>query len=225
MKQLFPKYQTAIGKIYNNISYNDYNEENSLRELLQFLTEINLSIETLNKYVYPAIDMTILYLIDYKRYKEFHSDDFKSKYYNLCLEKKELRQGYYNTIKQYYAYAPKIMNEINVQVEEVFIQDIDKLFGIHLGNSASKKDINAIYQTNREKINQDINEKSISPVLFEQFFDEDTVSQSLMYFKEELDELMNRLELWIEKGTQRNPNAYTSAEIKTNKLWKQFNIL
>ncbi|WP_269851486.1 hypothetical protein [Methanosarcina horonobensis] len=70
LKRLFPDNSEQIIIAMDKINYDNYNEEKSLRLIIELLKKTGLSIDDFNEYVYPSIDISEIYELDFKRIKD-----------------------------------------------------------------------------------------------------------------------------------------------------------
>ncbi|MEI6766895.1 MAG: DUF3883 domain-containing protein [Bacteroidota bacterium] len=213
--KLFPEYHEIITCVFNQINYDDYNEESSLRLIVQLLNATNLTLNTLNKFAYPSLNISELYDLDFKRIKEIKRPEFKNVLYSLCNNSKEDKKEFLNLLNRYDILVGVFINEINYDVEKDLHDQLLKQFEIELNDTP---DINfiQIYQSNKNAYESKSIDLKISKELANQFINERPDLESLLYFENSIQVLLDELVDWIGKTSPQEltgPNSMAKRKI------------
>lgn len=77
LQTLFPVYKDIIGQVFPQIDYTHYNEESSVRIILEFLKATGMSLAQFNHYLYPTLDISEVYTNDFVQIKSYYQPLFK----------------------------------------------------------------------------------------------------------------------------------------------------
>ncbi|MEO9256852.1 MAG: hypothetical protein ABI207_00645, partial [Crocinitomicaceae bacterium] len=187
--KLFPEFSSIISTVYNQINYENYNEEASLRLIVELLNKSQLSLGNFNRYAYPSIDITELYDIDFKRIRESEKSNFKQILYSDFLVSNRDKKDFVTTLSQYDVLTGSFQNEINYNVKNDLNFQLLELFNIQL---AERNEFNfeVIYTSGKFSYETKADELKISKELASQFLNENPDFESLLYFKSEIDILI-----------------------------------
>ena len=192
---LFPDFSEFISYIFDQINYENYNEEASLRLIVELLIMSNLSLQNLNKYIYPSIDITELHLLDFNRAKESKKMDFKQSLFSNFINTERDKKEFLNLLAQYDSLNGSFSDEINYNPEKDLTEQIFKWFNIDI-NVKSYFNFEEIYSLNKVKYENIAQQENISKDLATQFIYENQGYESLLYFDSEIEQLIYGLKEW-----------------------------
>lgn len=196
LRKYLPNLSKTISDSFDKINYEDYNEEVSLRLIVDLLTKSNLSLRDFNRYAYPSIDISELYDLDFKRIRESRKIDFKKALYSMLINSERDRKDFLKVLYQYDALKGSFHNEINYNVETDLNTLIREHFNIELTDMI---DINfeQIYSLNKTAYENKAEEHQISKELANQFLNEYPELENLLYFENEVNTLIERFKDWM----------------------------
>jgi hypothetical protein len=215
MVSLFPDFN--IDKIFNELNYENYNTEESSEKIVTLLKGAGKTIEEFNKYLYPPMDITELYEVEFKRYKDQIKSNFKNRLYKLCLGNKSLRINFMRTIDEYEDIKPTVINKIDFDVEQDLKSKIKAQFSIDMELETDIIEIDEIYLNNRNILVLKLSQNAIAPKLIDQFFSEERNYNGLVYFGDELDDLAAEINKWASTSVPPSGNPPKSKRMSFGK--------
>lgn len=201
LKKLFPYLNEIISTSFEQINYENYNEENSLRLIIELLRKSHLSLLDFNKFAYPSIELSDLYELDLKRFKEYKKKEFKQVLYSQFLNSNRDKKEFLKSIFKYDSLKGNFKNEINYDVEADLLEQLLEQFNINI-----LRDLNSnfeeIYSKNKKTYELKSEELNIPKELANQFINENIELESLLYFENEIQTLLEELKDWIPKTNE-----------------------
>ncbi len=199
--KLFPELSSVISTVYNQINYEYYNEEASLRLIVELLNKYQLSLVNFNRYAYPSIDITELYDIDFKRTKESEKSNFKQILYSDFLKPDKDKRDFVKILSQYDVLTGNFQKEINYNVKNDLNIQLLEIFNIQL-SEMNEFNFEEIYTSGKFSYETKAEEFKISKELANQFLNESSDLESLLYFESEIDILIEELKKWMLKANE-----------------------
>gem|GEM_PF-3642139 len=211
LKKIFPNLSEIISTSFEQINYENYNEENSLRQIIELLKKSQLSLLDFNKYVYPSIELSYLYELDLKRIKESKKKEFKQVLYSQFLNTDRDKKDFLKFIYQYDSLNGNFQNEINYDVETDLFFQLDELFNVKILEDFNFN-FEEIYSKNKKAFEVKSEEQNISKELANLFLNENTELESLLYFENEIQILLDKLNDWIPKTNEGDKGVKSLAK-------------
>ena len=201
LKKLFPYLNEVISTSFEQINYENYNEENSLRLIIELLRKSQLSLLDFNKFAYPSIELSDLYELDLKRIKEIKKKEFKQILYSQFLNSNRDKKEFLKSIFKYDSLKGNFQNKINYNVEADLLAQLGEQFNMNF-----LEDLNfnfeKIYSKNKKTYELKSEELNIPKELANQFLNENIELESLLYFENEIQTLLEELKEWIPKTNE-----------------------
>jgi hypothetical protein len=122
-------------------------------------------------------------------------------------------------INQYDSIKGYSRNTINYDIEKDLISRVKELFNLDLLNVKSDFDIESIYSNNKAKYENRLEGEQISKELGTQFLYETPKLESLLYFEDEIENLIIRLKEWVSvsnSGSPSNSNSVFNIDSPSN---------
>ena len=207
LKHNFPDASEQISVVFDRINYDNYNEEQSLRLIIELLKNTDLSIEGFNKYVYPSIDISEIYELDFKRIKDEKQREFKQAFYSSFINSEKDKKDFLKGINQYDSIKGNFKNVIDYNIKEDLSLRVQELFQIDLLNVKYDFDIEEIYFSNKTKYEKRAEEEQISRGHANQFLSENQNLESLLHFEDEIENLIISLKEWAPKSSDVSPSS------------------
>lgn len=201
LKKTFPKLSEVISSSFEQINYENYNEENSLRLIIELLKRSKLSLFDFNKYAYPSIELYGLYELDLKRIKENRKKEFKQVLYKQFLNTDIDKKQFLKSLARYDSLKGNFLNEINYDVEADLLLQLGEEFNLNIFEGLTFN-FEEIYSKNKKTFEVKSEEQNISKELAIQFLNEHIEFESLLYFEDEIQTLIDKLKDWIPKTTE-----------------------
>ena len=196
LKKLFPKISETISNCFDKINYDNYNEEASLKLIVELLNESNLSLQDFNRYAYPSINISELYYLDFKRIRESKKTEFKKVLYSMIINSERDKKDFLNMQYQYDTLTGIFQNEIGYDVETDLNIQLLEHFKIEL-REIDNINFEQIYFLNKSLYEKKTEKENIATELAYQFLDENPDLESLLYFKDEVNNLIEGLKDWV----------------------------
>lgn len=206
LKRHFPEASEQIAVVIDGINYDNYNEEQSLRLIIELLKKMGLSIESFNKYAYPSIDISEIYELDFKRIKEEKKKDFKQAFYSSFINSGKNKQDFLKGIFQYDTIKGDFKNIIDYNIEYDLSIRVQELFHLDLLNLKYDFNFEEIYSKNKTKYETRAEEEQVSKEIANQFLNENPNLESLLYFEDEIENLIISLKEWAPKFSEGSPS-------------------
>lgn len=201
LKKILPNLNEVISTSFEQINYENYNDENSLRLIIELLKKSQLSLLDFNKFAYPSIDLSDLYELDLKRIKEIKKKEFKQVLYSQFLNSNRDKKEFLKSIFKYDSLKGNFQNEINYNVEADLLAQLGEQFNMNY-----LEDLNfnfeEIYSKNKKTYELKSEELNIPKELAIQFLNENIDLESLLYFENEIQTLLDELKDWIPKTNE-----------------------
>lgn len=207
LKRHFPDDSEQIAVVIDRINYDNYNEEQSLRLIIELLKKTGLSIDSFNKYVYPSIDISEIYELDFKRIKDEKKREFKQVFYSSFINSEKDKMEFLKGINQYDSIKGYSRNVIDYNVEEDLISRVQELFQLDLLNVKYDFDIENIYFNNKTKYETRAEEEQISKEIAHQFLVENQNFESLLCFEGEIENMIISLKEWVPTSSVGSPSS------------------
>jgi hypothetical protein len=205
LKKLFPdsNHNEVISTVFGKINYDNYNEETSLRLIIDLINKTNVSLLNFNKYVYPSVDIYELYELDFKRIRGSKKQEFKQFLYSTFISSDKDKKEFLNLLSQYDLIKGNFQNNSNYNVEDDLLLQLHEQFKI---NFPVKDNFNfeEIYSSNKNTYETKAEAQNISKELANQFINENNELESLLYFNTEIDALIDKLKNWTSKENKKN---------------------
>lgn len=201
LKKIFPDLSEIISTSFEQINYENYNEENSLRLIIELLKKSQLSLLDFNKYAYPSIELSDLYELDLKRIKENRKKEFKQVLYSQFLNTGRDKKEFLKSIFQYDSLKGNFQNEINYDVEADLLFQLGVQFNVNILEDFNFN-FEEIYSKNKKTYEIKSEEQNIPKELANLFLNENTELESLLYFENEIQTLLEKLKDWIPKTNE-----------------------
>lgn len=227
LKRLFPESNKVIPHLFEQINYDNYNEETSLRHIIELLQESHLSLLNFNKYVYPSIDLTELYDLDFKRIREKKKKDFKQVLYSSYIYTDKDKKEFLKSLFQYDSLKGNFRNEIDFDVEADLHLQLLEQFNVAFSTEYNYN-FEEIYSKNKKIYELKSEEQKIPKELANLFLNENSNLESLLYFENEIQTLIEKLKSWIPKSNNigdENGNGLPKRRIKIGNSEFLFNDL
>lgn len=202
--RVYPQYQEIIVKVFDEINYEDINEETSSELIIELFKNVGIKIKRFNEFHYPPFDIRILYDIDFKRCLDLNKAKFKSYYFDMCLINSALKDTILDVLGDYDFLSPLYVNEVDYDVEQDLINIIKEKYDLDLSIKASINDTDLIYQGNLKLVEIRAMEFLSDKNLFDSFISENPRVQSLLYFEDQIDTILENLISWLGKGQIEN---------------------
>lgn len=216
LKKHFPEYSDQISIIIDKINYDNYNEDDSLRLIIELLTETNVSIKRFNIYAYPTIDVSELHKFDFKRMKENKKRDFKQIFYSSFLEHNIPKKDFLLGMQKYDSIEANCKNVIDYDVEEDLRSQVQELFQLDLVDVIDEYNFEDIYSKNKAIYENRAEKEGYSKEIANQFLNEKQSVGSLLYFRDEVENIIINLKKWI--PIAKDDKSDTGRKFKKNKL-------
>jgi hypothetical protein len=217
LKKLFPNLSEVISTSFEQINYENYNEENSLRLIIELLKKSQLSLLDFNIFAYPSIELSDLYELDFKRIKENRKKEFKQVLYSQFLNSNRDKKDFLKSIFKYDSLKGNFQNAINYDVEADLLVQLEEQFNMNL-----LEDLNInfeeIYSKNKKRFELKSEELNIPKELTNQFLNENGELESLLYFENEIQTLLEELKDWIPKTNEGDKGVAKNLAKKRIKL-------
>lgn len=207
LKHHFPEESEQIAVVIDGINYDNYNEEQSLRLIIKLLKKTGLSIESFNKYVYPSIDISEIYELDIKRIKEEKKREFKQAFYSSFINSEKDEKDFLEGINQYDSIKGNFKNIIDYNIEEDLSLRVQELFQLDLSNVKYDYNFEEIYSNNKTKYETRAEEEQIFKEIANQFLAENLNLESLLYFEDEIENLIISLKEWAPTFGDGSPSS------------------
>ena len=207
LKHHFPEESEQIAVVIDGINYDNYNEEQSLRLIIELLKKTGLSIESFNKYVYPSIDISEIYELDIKRIKEEKKREFKQAFYSSFINSEKDKKDFLEGINQYDSIKGNFKNVIDYNIEEDLSLRVQELFQLDLSNVKYDYNFEEIYSNNKTKYETRAEEEQIFKEIANQFLAENLNLESLLYFEDEIENLIISLKEWAPTFGDGSPSS------------------
>ncbi|MGE8340947.1 MAG: DUF3883 domain-containing protein [Flavobacterium sp.] len=211
LKKIFPNLSKIISSSFEQINYEDYNEESSLRIIVEILKGAELSLIDFNKYIYPSIQLTGLYELDLKRIKDIKKRDFKQALYRQCLNSERKKSEFLKCLKQYDFLKGNFQNDIDYDVEKDLLFQLREEFSMDTIENYNYN-FEEIYSKNKKLYEIKSEEQKISKELANLFINENLDIESLLYFETEIQTLLKKLNDWIPKTNRGHVNNANMAK-------------
>ncbi len=207
LKNSFPELAAIIASAFESIDYEDYNEESSLRLIIELLAKSEISLQKFNRYVYPSVYVTEVYELDFKRIKEDKKSQFKQAIFSRLVSSEDDKNDFFRILAEYENLRGRFQNEIGYDVELDLEKQLKEKFNIELEKEYEREaDCEKIYFSNKSVLESKLREIHISEDLLKQFFSERPELEYLLYFSEEIEKLLGLLLDWL-KDTKGNPQS------------------
>ena len=206
LKHYFPDASEQIAVVFDGINYDNYNEEQSLRLIIKLLKKTVLSIKSFNEYVYPSIDISEIYRLDFKRIKDEKEKEFKQVFYSSFINSEKDKTEFLKGINQYASIKGYSRNVIDYNVEEDLISRVQELFQLDLLNVKYDFNLEDIYLNNKAKYETGAEKEQISKEIAYQFLVENQKSESLLFFEGEIENLIISLKEWAPTSSVGSPS-------------------
>jgi hypothetical protein len=216
LKKLFPNLNEIISSSFELINYENYNEESSLRLILEILKKSQISLTDFNEYAYPTIELSELYELDLKRIKESRKKDFKQVLYVQCLNFERNKNEFLKCIWQYDSLKGDFQNDINYNVEADLLLQLNQRFNVKIFEDFNFN-FEEIYSNNKKIYIAKSEEQNISKELASLFLNENDELESMLFFETEIHLLLEKLKEWIPKtneGDKRDTSNLAKKRIK-----------
>ena len=215
LKNQFSTLNQTIEEHYDEIIYSNLNDEQTIRRVVNLLQQSRITISQFNKYIYPSIDLSPIYDLDFKREKSNQKERFKHAIYSACLEHRFSFDDFLNKINRYDSIQPNIVNEADYNVYDDLNNQTQQLFGVDLKGQFMAIDLNNLYQQNIGRLTQH-NSQLCTESLIMQFIRENRRAESLLYFESTLLDISALLSKWLEK--QRSSTESSSGPLKGKRI-------
>lgn len=199
---ILPELKDTIKNMYNEINYDNYNEEASARRILDLIKKSNITIDHLNQFIYPQFDIKDIYSTDFNLSKTKYRNSFKSNLYSNCLQNKLPKKNFRKLIKEYDNLLLFSTNT-NYDTDIELLDKVNELFGISIEQVEVMDEIDRLYSTNKETL-LNKNPQIFNINLLEQFLLQNEYAESLLYFNDEIDNVYNSYMKWIESNSGAN---------------------
>lgn len=195
--KLFPKHETILRTVFNEINYENTNEEYSSSQIVKLFAECAVTIKLFNAFHYPSIDISELYQLMYKRARESSKDIFMQLCFRRCESGELPKNSFTKLLVEYEGLTSPVVNEVDFNAVSDLESAVREKFSISLADTFSKCDLNTIYFDNKEKFLLASSLANIGRSLGEQFLNENAAMDSLLYFNDETDTVLQQLKSWI----------------------------
>jgi hypothetical protein len=205
--KLFPRHELILSTVYNEINYENTNEEYSSALVVKLFAECAVPIKLFNTFHYPLIDISELYQLTYKRSKERYKDIFTQLCFRRCESGALPKNTFTRFLAEYENLTSPVVNEVDFNAVADLENAVREKFNIDLSDKSDHFDIDRIYFYNRERLVQAGSLINISRSLIEQFLSENVAMESLLYFNDEIDTIIQQLKSWTGQGSRPGPGA------------------
>jgi len=192
-----PQLEASLQSVYNELNYENLNEETSLRLIVKLFKEAGITLQQFNDLYYPSIDIKELYEIEFMRSRDEHKNSFKYLLYNKCRLREIGKDLFLQKLQQYDLLQPNIINEVSFDPTEDLRKQVTKIFLIDLRLESKQHDFSSIYSVNEDQFFNSAKQYISDRGLFEQFIEEHIKVQSLLYFGGSEKELIQMLVIWL----------------------------
>lgn len=201
LKKSLPKHSHLIEEVFEQINYQELNEENSLESIIKLFKSSDILIEKFNIHHSPEINIQNLYSLRLKRSIDEYFEKFKTLYYKHCLKNITLQANFTNKINEYLRIIPSFKNEINFDAKTDLIDLVHKKFEINLLKKCRMLNLDEVYLQNKDRLWYDLNCK-IKRELFDQFFNDNPDCNSLIYFEDQIKFILEKINKWLGKNNE-----------------------
>ena len=133
----------------------------------------------------------------YKRAKESHREAFRQLCYINCESSDPLRAEFIKLLNEYNDLPPVVVNEIDFDVNADLQNAVRAKYSIDLSIGFEWIDINKIYFDNKEWLIQKASLINVNRNLVDQFLNENVTTESLLYFGDETESIIQKLKVWV----------------------------
>jgi hypothetical protein len=214
---LFPKNAQVIEKSIDSINYQDLNEEVSSDLIINLFRSTGITISQFNTFHYPSINISLLYEISFKEAVNANLENFKSILYTECIAGRFPRDKFLELSSSYLRMVPEPYNEVNYDVINDLHQAVSAFFEIDLSAEGEKIDWSSLYAENIEKVWEAVKTSELDKKLFNQFMQESSSMQSLLFFESEFEQIEGSFAAWLGKNmaaaADSNPGTSKSKRI------------
>jgi hypothetical protein len=186
------------------INYEEFNTIPGLYAIIKILDRFKVTVEDINKRLYPAIDLTLVYQDNFEVLKDEYKPSFKKRIFEKLKSDSDLRSNFNSYLEKYdsLGYTGEAFNlNYNSEIETFLKQYVLEEFGIEIIKEESTLNLNAIYQENKAKLISDAEtKKQMFDLFIENFPDKD----SLLFFEGELNALVVSLKSFVNKVQKDN---------------------
>lgn len=202
-----------IKSMVNKINYEDLNSRTSLSLIVSLLLNFKISLDKLNAFIYPTINLKPLYTNYFIDYKEKTKQEFKGLLYEKGISERDIRAKFLNLLEDYDQFIiAEEYGELDykTKVQEDFYKYCKEVFSIELNynNPNDTVDIEVIRKSNKSKL---LEKTGFNNQQYAHYFENKREIESLIYFEDELDGLVIGFEDFIE-----------NLKVKTNSGSTQF---
>ena len=205
--KLFPRYEQILRTVFNEINYENTNGEFSSGMIVKLFAECGVTIKQFNAFHYPSIDISELYQLTYKRARESYKDIFTQ----LCFRRCELgvfpKDSFTRLLSEYEGLTSPVVNEVNFNAASDLESAVREKFNIELFGTFDQCDINKIYFDNKEQLIHAGSLANISRSLVDQFLNENAAMDSLLYFNDKVDTIIQQMKSWTGGGSKPGQGA------------------
>ena len=174
--------------------------------IIKLLKKTVLSIKSFNEYVYPSIDISEIYRLDFKRIKDEKEKDFKQAFYSSFINSEKDKMEFLKGINQYDSIKGYSRNVIDYNIEEDLISRVQERFQLDLLNVKYDFNLEEIYLNNKTKYEARAEEEQISKEIAYQFLVENQNFESLLFFEGEIENLIISLKEWAPTSSIGSPS-------------------
>lgn len=199
LKFNFPSAAKIIVKVFNDINYQEINEEVSSQLILKLFKKTGIKISQFNQFYYPSVDIKELYEINFKRLLDGRRETFKSLYFEKCISNPFLKENFREQLNTYNSIKPNVVNEVDFDIEKDFNEQIKNKYSIEINKSELLSNIDVVYEKNLETLLNILDQSNNERHLLEQFIKENILVQSLLYFEDCISGIKELFYSWLGK--------------------------
>jgi hypothetical protein len=224
----FPQQSQSISESFGIINYNDPSDIDSCESIASLLKSMGADIPKMNEFLYPPLDISLLYKLSFKAEVEKRLGDFTAHLYRKAEAENSNQQNFLGLMDRYNLLDGFAINSIIY--EDAAIKDFNSKiltdFGIDMSAPAEAIDLAFIYEKNTASLFLKHDVRDNEKTLFKQFLHEQHSYYSMMYFPDNIDAVHSAFSLWVgKKEGAPSPTASPGKRISFGKTSLLYNDL
>ncbi len=227
LSELLKTESEIIQKVEDQFDFLQTNSYANIPILVKFLSSLSMTLEELNKIIFPRIDFRNFYLKELSKLKNKFEKGFNAILYNYLTtknnEEKCLYQNYLDNYKYHLEFIIPL-NTLELNTEEFFLKSLTEAFPLlkimhdDLQKDFSSFNPNPIYSVNLDLLKNKLAVAKLAKDNLDSFLAENK-KRSLLYFGE-VDSLSTSFSKWLEQ--RQKDNTPVSKEDNISVFLSQF---
>lgn len=211
---------SLIQKIQNKLDFQQTNNPENISLLKELLSLLFISLEDLNKNIFPKIDFRDFYEKKLEKLKNSFEKGFDSILHNHLTkqssEEKSLYQDHLDNYKRYFQF-PIPLNTLELSIDDYFVQALKKDFPlVEISTADLQKDYSSfnpisIYTENLSSLKNKLKKEEFTNDNLDTFLAENK-RRSLLYFNE-IDLLVDSFKKWLADFKEKNKPTENESDI------------